>query len=306
MKLISFIIIISIFLSSLLSFFLLKVFITSYKAEKFFEIEKIKTLERLIDSIYRDFENFISIAVPRIFKAIISYEVENGIFFENIQKTFEDIFLDKNYYNISSDLLYNSTFNSYVLKISNIGKNITLIPKNLKIYQNSSFSVTFDIELEVKIKEEKLEINQTRKIKREISILGFEDPYYTINAKGKAVNFIKDGSYLIFINVSNFTFAVNNQLCFPSLNAPCFLDRLEGKSYLTEKCSIGYFCLVDKSYLSNSGIDVFPERSNVDYIYFSEINISTCKIQNLDSNLYRIDVLHARFFNLTQIIYDCT
>lgn len=395
-KTITFSLLTFIFASSLFLIVSLFLVIQEIFIEKSIVERDVEFMLNTLEFIKNDISNFLEISIPRILNSIISYEIENGIFINDIKNEIENVFF-KNIFRNENYLIKESTLKDYEVRIKNFlksyGIELSLKPLNFEIYHPTSFKILVIISLQINISYKNKVIVSIERIERNISILNFEDPYYVINSKGLATNFIKTRKIEYFVrkdvigngsgttmaktiilfdrnsilnlpnkrnfilvtnndsqistvinqfagvilernssiitiphvignilNVSNNTFylikngaaynvqnlkeALENQLCFESSEGASFLDRLEGKNRLSGKYNLtlnaGIECFVNKDYLILSGLDVNINKTNIDYLYFSNEFPISYKVSGFDK--FYIDLNNVKKYELSEII----
>lgn len=364
--------------------------------KKIYSKEEIDTILKTLNFVKSDLSNFLEISIPRIINAIISYEIENGVFVSDVKENIKNYLFYSQFIN-ASYLLQNSSLIDYHLRIKNFLSKynifVEITPIDFGIYHYDAFKIFVNLSLQIKIIYKNNFLSTIETIQRNISILNFEDPFYVINSRGIASNRIstrnfeyfvsKDligngsgivlaktiilfdrdsiinlqnkGSYILVTkndsqisnvinqfagiilekntsiitiphvigniskiknesyyvlkngnayNVDNIYFSLKNQLCFRSNEGASFLDRLEGRNFLSNKFklaeNVGLECFVDKDYLELSGADVYMNKTNIDYLYFSSLSITSYKVSGF-RNFY-IDANHTSKYQLEELI----
>jgi len=125
------------------------------------------------------------------------------------------------------------------------------------------------------------------------------------------ISVLLDGSNGMVWFIDNFIEDTDNSYYHLSGNGPSYLDRLEGRLYIHPKYLdqqpgrlIGLESFVNKNTLWSMGVsEIYNERTNVDYLYFSGGTLGSC-VKGLDSS-FRIDDAHKNIFNLTYLTYSC-
>lgn len=133
-----------------------------------------------------------------------------------------------------------------------------------------------------------------------VSILGFDDPLYTIftgNRITRTVNITPyEGNYASGADTSNLISHING-LYYTSSPGPSFLMRLEGN---LSDSPVGIESIVRLPDLAAQGMAVY-ERSSVDYIYFGNATPTIYAINQTFESWFRLDEEHLdkyQVFNL--------
>lgn len=193
-----------IFLFASISFLIIFFFlgIQEISIKKISTERDIEFILNTLEFIKSDLLNFIEISIPRILNSIISYEIENGIFVNDVKNTiknafFYSIFLDENYLIKNSSLIdYEKRINSFLNKY---GFNISIFPINFDVFHYTSFKIYVNTTLMINISYKNKFISSIEKFEKNISIINFEDPFYIINSNGLATNFIKTKNFDFFV-----------------------------------------------------------------------------------------------------------
>jgi hypothetical protein len=124
-----------------------------------------------------------------------------------------------------------------------------------------------------------------------------------LNTNNLITNRINPTQFTVFVtgaDVSNLKFHVSNSNYYVSNLAPSFIDRLEGKKTANANGN-GIESFVDLEKLSNQGIHV-EQKSNIDYIYFS--NDNPAPIYGISGMPYwfKIDDAHVDKYGVRNLI----
>jgi hypothetical protein len=94
---------------------------------------------------------------------------------------------------------------------------------------------------------------------------------------------------------------------YSSGDGPSFLDRLEGKFYVQSKYlsqasrPIGLESFVNKTNMLAHQLDIEDEKTNVDYLYFSNTSYPGSPVKSVDG-YFRIDSNHSINYGVDQIL----
>ena len=124
-----------------------------------------------------------------------------------------------------------------------------------------------------------------------VSIVGFDDPLYTIFTDNRIIKAINstpyDGNYVSGTDTSNLISHING-LYYTNSSGPSFLMRLEGN---LSDSPVGIESIVRLPDLEAQGMTVY-ERSSVDYIYFGNATPTIYSINNTYEDWFRLDEAH--------------
>ena len=152
--------------------------------------------------------------------------------------------------------------------------------------------------------------NITNKYSEQFSILGFEDPLYTIETNDKITVLVNQTPNMTFVNkLTNDTSILDNHIVnnyyINNTLAPSFLMRFSGNLSSSEFGIESMVYPEDISAQVESGFDT--SRSLIDYIYFGNQSTSDfCNFQNM-SSWFRLDEDHLDFYEVGSLAYvNCT
>ena len=132
-----------------------------------------------------------------------------------------------------------------------------------------------------------------------ISIIGFDDPLYTIFTNNLIIRVINttpyEGNYVSGDDTSNLISHING-LYYTNSSGPSFLMRLEGN---LGNSSVGIESIVRLPDLEAQGLTVY-DRSSVDYIYFGNTTPTIYAINNTYEGWFRLDEAHLNNYQ----VYD--
>ena len=120
-----------------------------------------------------------------------------------------------------------------------------------------------------------------------VSIVGFEDPLYVVNSKGRVTNAIMQTNITQFVvngNVENLLKHMNKSYYIAHNDSPNFLMRLEGN---LGNSSNGIESLVNLEKFQQQGLAI-KDRSIVDYIYFGTKSTTNFRV-NATPEWFKID-----------------
>ena len=140
---------------------------------------------------------------------------------------------------------------------------------DVKLNQSNQWSVDIglDISLDISDKRNTSYWIRNRYLTSTISIVGFEDPLYVVNSRGRVISTIRPTNISNFVvngKVDNLLTHMNSSFYIAHNDSPSFLMRLEGN---LGNSSMGIESLVNLEEFQQQGL-ALKDRSIVDYIYF--------------------------------------
>ena len=284
------------------------------------ETEKMNALESRIDTVNffikdveKDLDKGAFIAGFRTVLSFNEYITTNGSFLDNVEERFKESFINGTIHNQPLTLMYNSTFTDWGQRISQQAKRVGILfnftLNDVKLTQSSPWAIDINLNLSLYIRDSSniSSWKRDRLLTTRINILGFEDPLYVINSKGKITNLIERSNTSQFVvnnNPDHLIYYANNSLYTTRNGSPSFLMRFEGN---LGNSSNGIESLVNIEELQNQGL-VIEDRSIVDYIYFGTATTTNERI-NQTPTWFKLDTDHIDFYdveNITCLPAQCT
>jgi len=243
---------------------------------------RIFGIDNFISDFESDFGNVIYIIGFRSLLGMEQYVISNGTYIDNLNQSFSSLFMNGTIDGKNSTIMLDSYFENWfdVVKKQAEEKNINIEINNISVFpyqdnETGPWAVGVFAKINYSLYDERgfASWNRTIEDNKTISILGFEDPLYVINSYGRMTNYINISPYLgHFVsgyNVTNLSLNLEKGYYIASSSAPDYLDRLSGNLNASPE---GIESLVDVALLSLQGIPVNTQKSDVDYIYFSNNN----------------------------------
>jgi len=171
--------------------------------KKTYSEKEYEFVNKILNFVKSDLSNFLEISIPRILNSIISYEIENGIFVDDVRNVaknalFYSQFLDQKILIQNSSLIdYENRLNTFLSKYN---VSVKIYPIDFGIYHSDSFKIYVNLSLIVSISYKKFSLSSLEIVERNVSILGFEDPFYVINSNGLASNRISTKKFDYFVS----------------------------------------------------------------------------------------------------------
>jgi hypothetical protein len=253
----------------------------------------IETRVNTMNSFMRDIDKDIIrggfISSHRSILAMVEYVSANGVYIDNVEDRFEEVFLNGTINRSPQALMSDTTFNDWISRMQSQGGKINLeLDFNIKdIVINHSdpwnIGIYLDTEIYVSDVTDIAVWNVTRTIKTVVPIEGFEDPVYAVNTDAKVLNIVNKTPFTDFVtgnnDTSNLQQHTSNSYYVAWSTAPSFLMRIEGN---ISASPYGIESLINLQKMIDQGIEV-EERSVVDHIYWSNKSINSYHIDKMPS-----------------------
>ncbi|MFH1442571.1 MAG: hypothetical protein ABIG96_00905, partial [Candidatus Micrarchaeota archaeon] len=137
-----------------------------------------------------------------------------------------------------------------------------------------------------------------------LSIEGLDDLLYPLSTNGFVKRTISK-AYFPVDNSSNVDIAVATEVYLSSVEGGSFMDRMEGEPLLQEKYSsmspnaIGLEGFVNLQRLSQIGLTIKDNQSDLDFLYFSNMSVLGCNVQNSTYSWLKLDAGNATKYGVT-------
>ncbi len=246
---------------------------------------RIDTINNFIKGIDSDLDREIYISGFRTILGMQDYMEEKGEFFNNSQEAFKEIFLYGKYGNETIDIMNDTSFTNWSNRMKDKAEELNIIINftnvSFKVFQDEPWGIKINMIIKSEIKDVNglAYWNYTFNKNNSISIIGFEDPLYTIGTYGKVSNIINKTPYEHFVignNTNNLLNHLNRSYYKESTTAPDFLMRFSNN---LSNSSYGIESMVNVQKLIDSGLTT-KTKSVVDYIYFGNRSTSNLCINN--------------------------
>jgi len=246
---------------------------------------RIETVNFFIKDVEKDINNGVYIAGFRTLLSFNQFIANNGTFLDDINVRFKESFLNGTINNQPLSLMKDATFTDWANKISaevdkiDIKFNFTI--NEVKLNQSDPWSVDIGLSLSMDIRDKKNTSYwiRNRYLTTKINIIGFEDPLYIVNSKGRVTNTIIRTNITNFVvngKVDNLLKHTNNSYYISHDDSPSFLMRFTGD---LGNSTNGIESLVNLDKFQRQGLTL-KDRSIVDYIYFGTKNTINFRINN--------------------------
>ena len=266
---------------------------------------RIETVNFFIKDVEKDLIKGAYIAGFRTLLSLNQFIATNGTFLDNVNDRFNESFLNGTIRNQSLKLMKDSTFTNWANKISAEADKIDIIfnftVKDVRLNQSDPWSVDIglNISLDIRDKRNTSYWIRDRYLTARMDIIGFEDPLYVVNSRGRVTNAISMSNITNFVingDAANLLFHLNSSHYISHNDSPNFLMRFENN---LSSSSVGIESLVNLDKFQRQGLAI-KERSVVDYIYFGTKSTSNYKT-NSTPDWFRIDQEHLETYNATDI-----
>ena len=278
---------------------------SSYRLSDKMEVvqTRVETVNFFIKDVEIDLKKGIYIAGFRTLLSFNQFIAANGSFLDNINERFNEAFLNGTLNKTQLRLMKDSTFTDWANKISaeankiDIKFNYTI--NDIKINQSDPWSVDVGLNITLNISDKRGTSYwlRNRYLIKSISIIGFEDPLYIVNSKGRVTNMIIKSNITNFVIDGDFTNLMkhtNNSYYIAHNDSPNFLMRLEGNLGNSTCCGIESLANLDE--FQQQGITL-KDKSVVDYIYFGTKSTYNCRI-NKTPEWFKLDKGHWEIYQV--------
>ena len=251
-----------------------------YRDSMFVIETRINTIGDFIKDVETDINRGFYISSFRSLLAIENFITSNNSFIQDINSVFEEALINATIMNESSSLIENASFTDWMVKIQEEAAKIDIIinfqTSNLTINQSDPWTIDIGMDILFNITDNRKTASWLRlkHISTNIDITGLEDPVYSLNTYGMVTNQIIKANQTNFDNINVLKNHIINSYYIASDRAPSFLMRLEGN---LSNSTLGIESIVNFDKLVIQGLGL-KTASAVDYIYFSNLSISSCQI----------------------------
>ena len=276
---------------------------------------RIRTMNNFIDDFEKDLDREIYIGGYRSLLSMNAYIRQIEDYVEDFDAIFEEILVNGTANGTSMDLMSQDTkgasINSWLARLNdeaaeqNINVDITV--NDVTVTQENPWAVIINFESTVVIDDIKslASWNFDKVYTREISIIGFEDPLFTVGTYDEVISLINVTpiSSLDFVTGGGDATNLNTHLLgdyyVNNPDAPSYLMRFEGNF---SPSPYGIESLIDITALDAPD----PDKSVVDHVYFDTTNPTVyCNVSGGVPSWFKIDIDHYDFYeidNLTSVV----
>jgi len=274
---------------------------------------RVRTMNDFIEDFEKDLERELYIGGYRAILSMNAYVRQEEDFVNNFDTVFQEILINGSINGSSFSLMHQGAQGADIrswLDRTNEETNkmnmiVDVIPYNVYVKHTSPWTVEIAFNATVYISDlNNLAYWEYDKLfTREILIIGFEDPLYTIGTQDKVttlINVSDETDYVVGGNADNLEEHLLNSFYVPSSTGPSFLMRFEGN--LSDSV-YGIESMVNLAKLDSQGIPIY-ERSVIDYVYFGVQSTSDyCNVTDMP-DWFRIDDSHEVYYEVDTLTKD--
>ena len=269
----------------------------TYQQEMFVAKNRIRAMNTLLEDLERDMQRAVFIIGFRTLLAMQEEIVIQNKFFDDGREVFTEAFLNGTIHSEMMELMGNSTFPNWTVKMQQeaekIRLNLNFSIQNVTISQQDPWSIRIEVTSRITLTDNlgTASWDIVKTVAGDVSIIGLEDPLYLVNSDGKVTNIFRqspyEGNFTDGADTTNLQAHIDASYYIASSSAPNYLMRLEGN---LSNSSTGIESLVNLLEFDAQGLPT-EDRSAVDYIYFDTIDLSddTFKIQDTYESWFRLD-----------------
>jgi len=266
-------------------------------------------LGNFVDSMALDMPRVIDISTRRALIAAINEVDLQGVGLDDAQYCLHELVMNGTIYGTSSYWLNASTVYDWADRIAVLGANKGLTVNftfgNFDIVPYDSFSLHASLDWSVNVSDNvgTMKVFRTYTTSVLISIANLEDPLYPLHTRGLANNIIVPANFTV-TNVTTLDRMILDSVYINSSLGPSFMDRLEdnlvvpSKYNLMTENQIGLESIVNIQNLINAGVDIDENQTDVDHLYFGELEMRGYAVNGSAYDWLRIDVEHAEAYGV--------
>lgn len=272
----------------------LPVFLMQERSQDIQTIVRIRAMNNFVKDLENDLNRELKISGFRALLGMQEYVSNNGQFLNNSREAFKSALRNGTIEGKSISIMQDSSMQDWITRVRteaskvNIDLNITL--NSLEIQHTSSWSLEVQTNITFLVTDNaniaSWHFDKISSI--ELSIIGLEDPLYTIETYNRIVHLINvtpyENNYVSGTDPTNLMEHTSEGF-YSNSSGPSFLMRFEGN---LSNSSFGMESLVNIPYLETQGIPT-KQKSIVDYIYFSNQTPISHRINNTPEWFYLDD-----------------
>ncbi len=271
---------------------------------------RIKTMNKFMQDFEEDINRELYIGGYRALISMNAYVKLIQGYVPEVNQVFAEILVNGTANGTTMDLMSQETqgadITSWLARIneesSKLNIYVNMYINKIEVSQVSPWDIEIQLNATVNISDQKnlASWNFNKIYARQISILGFEDPLYTVGTADRVTNLINISPYTEFViggNPSNLNDHVTNSYYVTSTQSPSFLMRFSGE------LSASPYGIESMIYPEEIGAQTaIKPRSVIDYIYFGNQTTvgDICNVTNTVSR-FRIDAVHESFYEVDEL-----
>jgi hypothetical protein len=255
---------------------------------------RVDTMNRFLSSVDSDMENAIYISGYRAIVGLTDYVTTNGTYVDSSSDSLVELFLYGTVEGCNSTFMANNTFTHWMGKIGEKGQeidvNLTINVTQVSVYHSSPWDVRFVVDVSLNLTDQKSTASwlKDESLSSDISIIGFEDPWYALHTNGQVLKRINmtvyDGNFTVGNDTSNLRQHVANTYYVAFNASPDFLMRFEGSfnaSVYGIESMVNKTEVLDYCSLTTSSVDSICWRQ--DY------SIPTWSVEGMNESKFKMD-----------------
>ena len=284
----------------LLAILIFTVAITTRQEKQDSTKARILSLNSFVKSIEADMDRGLYITSFRAVLAMEQYITQKGAYIGNSKKAFAEALLNGTVEGTNMSIMENSTMADWIksiqLKSGEADLDVAININSVTISQADAWNlkISMNATLQANDRKKVASWNREETVETSLSVIGLEDPVYLIGTSGKLPNVIAltqyEGNYVAGSDTTNLIAHTNGSF-YSNASAPSFLMRLEGN---LSASPFGMESLVNVPNLQVQGISPIS-KSVVDYIYLSNISVTSHRVNNTPSWFYMDDGNAAKY-----------
>lgn len=266
------------------------------------------TMDNYVNNVQRDMQRALYISTFRALVSIDNRIITNHTFVSDSKDAFDEAIIDGTLDGYPLPLMQNQTIPEWEDKVESkaakSGFILNVTTSEISIKHTSPWKLesvaTLDMELTDNYDTAYWNLTSMN-ISSTISILGFEDPLFSMNTNGKISRMIS--SLKSCNNVSSVKNLLEEGKYVNNTLAPSFLMRLENNMSASP---YGIESLVNKNELVIYGESIEVNSTSVDYLYWDNYGGNVSRIDGISNDghpLFRLDQAHVNFYNLNNETY---
>jgi hypothetical protein len=260
--------------------------------------QRMMSLDHFMSDIERDIERGGYIASFRALLAIQQQIISEGDYMDDTDAIMKGLILngtiDGNYVSVMNSTELSVWTERIRFEAGKIGINVDCVIVDVELRHLDPWTLVLSMDTIINITDRSglAFWNAQKEINSTLSILGFEDPVYSVSTLGRVINTIEASPHerlVIGAEAGNLKDHAVNSYYIASNNSPSYLMRIEGNM---SSSVFGIESLVNLLRLEMNEITVL-NKTCVDHIYFSAANPTSYHI-NGTYNWLRIDNISGR------------
>ncbi len=273
---------------------------------------RIRTMNGFIEDYEKDIQRELFIGGYRALVSMNSYIRQIQTYIQDFNNIYTEIFVNGTANSTSMELMrqegQGASLNSWLERIneeaSELNINVQIKVNEVYMEHISPWQIRLNVNLTSYIYDSKglASWNITKKYSEDFSILGFEDPLYTVGTSDKITVLINQTPDLDFVDDStnDTTVLMNhieNSYYINNTLAPSFLMRFSGN---LSSSVYGIESIVNPEEMS-AQLGSYKTRSLIDYIYFgNQTTTDYCSFQNM-TYWFRLDDDHLEIYQVEDL-----